>query len=57
MQNSLTINGSKIICSAKEVFDIEANSVLKLKDRLNDNFQPKYVYIIFYTLCVATFVK
>ena len=38
MQNSLTINGSEIICSAKEVFDIEANSVLKLKDRLNDNF-------------------
>lgn len=38
MQNSVTINSFEIINSAKEVFDIEANSVLKLKDRMDDNF-------------------
>ena len=38
MQNSAIINSIDLIESAKEVFDIEANSVLELKNRLNDDF-------------------
>ncbi len=38
MHNSITIDTSELINSAKEVFDIEANSVLKLKDRVGDSF-------------------
>ncbi len=38
MCNSLTANTLELIESAKEVFDIEANSVLKLKERLNNAF-------------------
>lgn len=38
MQNSAIINSIDLIQSAKEVFDIEANSVLELKNRLNDDF-------------------
>ena len=37
MQNSAIINSIDLIESAKEVFDIEANSVLELKNRLNDD--------------------
>lgn len=38
MYNSAIIDSLELINSAKEVFDIEANSVLKLKERLGDDF-------------------
>ncbi len=38
MQNSVVIDSSELINSAKDVFEIEANSVLKLKERVNENF-------------------
>ncbi len=46
MQSSATLNSLNLIDSAKEVFDIEANSVLKLKERLGDSF-VKAVDIIY----------
>lgn len=38
MHNSVVIKGNELIESAKDVFDIEANSVSKLKERLDENF-------------------
>lgn len=38
MYNSAIIDSLELINSAKEVFDIEANSILKLKERLGDDF-------------------
>ena len=38
MYNSIAINSTELINSAREVFDIEANSILRLKERLNENF-------------------
>lgn len=38
MFNSATVDSLELINSAKEVFDIEANSVLKLKERLGEDF-------------------
>lgn len=38
MYNSAIIDSPELINSAKEVFDIEANSILKLKERLGDDF-------------------
>ncbi len=38
MQNSATIDTFELIKSAKDVFDIEANSILKLKERIGDDF-------------------
>ncbi len=38
MNNLASVDTLELIKSAKEVFDIEANSVLRLKDRLDDSF-------------------
>ena len=38
MHNYAAVEGLDLIYSAKEVFDIEANSVLKLKERLGEDF-------------------
>ncbi len=38
MHNSAIVNTSELIDSAKEVFDIEANSIFKLKDRIDNSF-------------------
>lgn len=38
MQVSATVDSLELINTAKEVFDIEANSVLRLKSRLNESF-------------------
>lgn len=38
MQNSATIDTFELIKSAKDVFVIEANSILKLKERIGDDF-------------------
>ena len=38
MHNYAAVEGLELINSAKEVFDIEANSVLKLKERLGEDF-------------------
>lgn len=38
MYNTAIIDSPELINSAKEVFDIEANSILKLKERLGDDF-------------------
>ena len=38
MQNSVSIDTFELIKSAKDVFDIEANSILKLKERVGDEF-------------------
>lgn len=46
MSNSAVVNDLEIIKSAKEVFDIEADSILKLKDRISDDF-VKAVEIIY----------
>ena len=38
MHNYAAVEGLELINSAKDVFDIEANSVLKLKERLGEDF-------------------
>ena len=50
MCNSAVVDCLELIKSAKEVFDIEANSVLKLKERLGEDF-IKAIDIIYSSKC------
>ncbi len=38
MHNSVLVNSQDLVSTAVEVFNIEANSIIKLKDRVDDNF-------------------